>query len=308
MSEEVFQQNLDEKGGYRPGAVFVVKLLFREPAPLPADEAIVEVLARHVGAVEARPDDGVPPKLEGSPRMASFSAREFLAKFKDGQCPPLLSIWACSAFDGSKAGAFERSQMWDHRAERDAILDGCRYAAFATDMLAGALPPKERMRLDVGFLEALAELFPTCEGILVHSAGKLLTSADIRDFRGSLEDKFVKFAVNARFFNIQGGDDMLVDTLGMGLLYYPDLQYHFHGMDPNWVVGHAYNVASYILANDNPIKSGDPIDGVVDGRLSQDVMWRCRYEDALIQPPRPVIDIYMNEYAAGRREDRAETT
>ena len=45
-------------------------------------------------------------------------------------------------------------------------------------------------------------------------------------------------------------DHMLIDTVGMSTLFLPDLQYHFHGMDPNWVVNHAYNVASYILEHD----------------------------------------------------------
>ena len=93
----------------------------------------------------------------------------------------------------------------------------------------------------------------------------------------------------------------MVDTLGMGTLYLPDIQYHFHGMDPNWVVQHAYNIADYILSNDNPIKPGDSIDGIVNGRITQEVMWRCQYENALIQPMREVIDIYMNEYASGNR-------
>ena len=44
---------------------------------------------------------------------------------------------------------------------------------------------------------------------------------------------------------------MLVDTLGMSLLFLPDLQYHFRGLDPNLMVNHAYNTASYLLINDN---------------------------------------------------------
>ncbi|MCX4266714.1 MAG: DUF4261 domain-containing protein, partial [Firmicutes bacterium] len=55
-------------------------------------------------------------------------------------------------------------------------------------------------------------------------------------------------------------------------------------------------------ANDNPIKSGDTIDAIVNGQFSQSVQWRCQYENALIQPAREVIDIYMNEYAAGQRD------
>ncbi len=43
------------------------------------------------------------------------------------------------------------------------------------------------------------------------------------------------------------------------------LQYHFHSMNPNEVVNHAYNVLSYIYDNNNPIQNGDHIDGILDG-------------------------------------------
>ena len=94
---------------------------------------------------------------------------------------------------------------------------------------------------------------------------------------------------------------MLIDTVGMSTLFLPDLQYHFHGMDPNWVVNHAYNAASYILANDNPIEDGETVDGIVDGQMSREIQWKCRYEDSLIQPPRGVLDIHMGKYASGGR-------
>ena len=94
---------------------------------------------------------------------------------------------------------------------------------------------------------------------------------------------------------------MLIDTVGMSTLFLPDLQYHFHDMDPYWVVNHAYNVASYILANDYPIEDGETVDGVEDGKMSRDVQWKCRYEDALIQPPRGVLDICMGNFSSGSR-------
>ena len=72
-------------------------------------------------------------------------------------------------------------------------------------------------------------------------------------------------------------------------------------MDPNEVVNHAYNVLSYIYDNNNLIKNGDHIDGLVDGKMSQDVQWNVRYENSLIQPIREMIDINMREYAAGNR-------
>ena len=69
--------------------------------------------------------------------------------------------------------------------------------------------------------------------------------------------------MNVRFFTIQGGKDMLVDTLGMSLLFLPDLQYHFRGLDPSLIVNHAYNTALYLLINDNPIETGDTIGATI---------------------------------------------
>ena len=144
-------------------------------------------------------------------------------------------------------------------------------------------------------------MYPKCKAVDFRSSGKLFTAKAIREHNIPVESRFIYFAVNVRFFNIQGTEDMIVDSLGMNTLSMPDLQYHFHGMNPNWIVNHAYTVLSYIFDNENPIKSGDPIDSVVEGNISMEVMWKCEYEVALIGPEREVIDIYMNEYAAGTR-------
>ena len=58
---------------------------------------------------------------------------------------------------------------------------------------------------------------------------------------------------------------------------------------------------AYVLEHDNPIKDGETVDGVADGQMSREIQWKCRYEDALIQPPRGVLDIHMGEFAAGQR-------
>lgn len=102
-------------------------------------------------------------------------------------------------------------------------------------------------------------------------------------------------------FKMSQDEVMLIDTVGMNTLYLPDLQYHFHDVDPNWIVNHAYNVASYILENDNPIKSGETVDGIINGRMTRELQWKCQYEEALIQPMREVIDIHMGKYASGGR-------
>lgn len=292
MKEEngVFRQDLSQQE--EPGGVFIMKLLFREPVSHPEKDKITDVMKKHLGEVECFWHDE---------KGAGVAAKKYVAQFKEGPVPVQLMVTPCAAFDGSEIDDFQRSQMWDCQEDRERILSECHYQVFGTDMMAACLPARQRAELDMNFMEALVELYPDCEAVYFLNSGKLVLARDIRGHEIPNLDRFLRFAVNVRFFNIQGTEDMLVDTLGMGILFMPDLQYHFRGMDPNLVVNHAYCTASYILENDNPIKSGDPVDGVAEGEISPQVQWKARYEGALIQPVREVIDIYMNEYAAGQR-------
>lgn len=235
-----------------------------------------------------------------SENVAGFAPKKYEVEFKDGKMPPQLMITSCCDSAVDKIDEFTRSQMWDCMQDRDRILSECKFQVVATDMLAGAMEYKDRADMLMDYMEALVEIYPECEAILFPS-GKMFTAEAIRNHNIPREDRFIYFAVNVRFFNIQGTEDMMVDTLGMSTLFMPDLQYHFHGMDPNWVVNHAYNLLSYIYANDNPIKSGETVDGISDGKMDMSLQWKCHYEDALIQPARGVLDICMNEYAAGGR-------
>lgn len=216
--------------------------------------------------------------------------------------PVTLMISDCEEFVQSSIDDFRRSQMWNCMSDRDQILSECKYQIFANDMLGGGLPAKKRANMLMDYLEALVELYPQCEAVYNANSGKLIKADEIRKKEMTGIDRFIRYALNVRFFNVEGTKDSVVDTLGLSLLYIEDLQYHFHDMDPNWVVGHAYTVASYLLNNDNPMKDGDTVDGIRKGMIVQDIQWKCQYEDALIQPARVVIDVCMDEYAAGNRE------
>ena len=234
--------------------------------------------------------------------MCGFAALSHNAEFKDGKFHPQLMVMNCQEFQGTGfVDDFKLSQMWDCQEDRDRIFSECKYHILGVDMVSATLPAQERANLLMDFTDALAELFPTCEAFYFQNAGKLFLAKDVREHTVEGIDRFIRFGVNVRFFNVQGSDDMLIDTLGMGTLCLPDLQYHFHDMDPNWVVNHAYNVASYILEQDNPIEDDETIDGIADGSMSHNVQWKCRYEDSLIQPSRVVLDINMGNLAAGNR-------
>jgi hypothetical protein len=292
MSKEVFQQNLEDDKGHRPGGPFLIQMLFKQPVAMPDKAEMTAAIERHVGPVEC---------FCHNEKTAGFAALEHIAEFKDGKVPVQLMVMGCTNFTGEGFDAFLMSQMWDCQEDRERIFQECQYQVVAVDMLAAALPALERANLDADFLDALAELYPTCQAFYFQNCGKLFLAEDVRSHQLEGPDRFIRFGVNVRFFTIQDTEDMMVDTLGMNTLFLPDLQYHFHGMDPNWVVNHAYNVASYILENDNPIQDGETVDGIADGRMSQKVQWKCQYEDALIQPPRGVLDIHMGKYASGSR-------
>ncbi len=292
MSNKVLQQNQDDKKGPQPGDPYLVQMLFKEPVAMPDKEKMTAVMEEHIGAIECFCHDE---------KTAGFAALEHIMEFQEGKCPVQLMVMGCDKFEGEGFDNFLMSQMWDCQEDRERILKECKYKVVAIDMMSAALPALERANLDADFVEALAELYPTCEAFYFQNCGKLFLAEEVRSHQIEGSTRFIKFGVNVRFFNIDGTEDMLVDTVGMSTLFLPDLQYHFHGMNPDWVANHAYNMATYILEHDNPIKDGETVDGVEDGQMSWEIKWKCQYEDALIQPPREVLNINMGKYASGGR-------
>lgn len=286
----VFKQDLTEKE--KPGMIFVMHLLMKEKCKMPSKKKMTEIMQKHLGDVDCFSHDS---------KMAGFAPKKYKVEFKQGSMPPQLMVTECIEMKNYKIDDMTKSQMWDCENSED-ILSECKYQVIATDMLAGGMDYKDRAEMLMDYMEALVEMFPECVAVQFQTSGKMFEREKIVNHHIPREDRFIYFAVNVRFFNIQGTEDMLVDTLGMSTLFLPDLQYHFHGMNPNWVVDHAYNLLSYVYEHDAPIESGNTVDGILDGHMSQEVCWKCHYEEALIQPAREVLDICMNEYASGRRE------
>ncbi len=278
----------------RPGGVFMMQLLMKERCQMPSVERMTEALAGHLGRVEAVGNADV---------SAGFAAWDYQAQFQDGRVPVQLMISRCDEFQADKIDEMKRSQMWDCLDDRDRIFHECKYQVLAHDMLGGGLPSGVRANMLMDYLDALMELYPSCEAVYFLNSGKLILADEIRARELTGLKRFIRFAVNVRFFNVMGTEDSVVDTLGLSLLFIEDIQYHFHDMDPNWVVNHAYNMASYLLENDAPMKDGDTIDGIAAGQIVQDIQWKCHFENALIAPERAVLDVCMGEFAAGGRAE-----
>lgn len=287
---KVLKQDLSQEGP-RPGGIFIIKLLFEEACPLPSRKEFQSIMSKHLGKGD----------LPDSKESGLSYAADAYAKELDGKMmPPLLMVTEATAITQPVLDDFDRTQTWDC-PNAEEVLVACKYQIVAFDMMGFLLDYKERAELLVHFTEALLELFPGAVALLFETSKKLFARESIVNLNIPLSRKFIYYAVNVRFFNIEGKNEMLVDSLGMSTLELPDVQYHFKGLDPNAVVNHAYNILSYTYDENAPFEDGDVVDGLVDGVMSREVMWKVRYEDSLIQPLRPVLDVHTGEHAAGSR-------
>ncbi len=286
------QQDLSEEAKFE--ALFSIYLLFKEQGQRPTAEVLAQALSAAFGPVELVAD------VEGS--LTTFALPEHLVTYADEQKVPAQVLMADFApFDPASIDEMARSQLWD-QSDGQAILDECAYQLMISDFMAAGLDYPERCQVLTTWLETALGLFEDCVAVWVPASGKLLTRQQVLDDPMQGGDRFIYWAVNVRFFNIEGSSDKVIDTLGLYAIGLPDVQYHFHDLDPDQVVNHAYSTASYIFANNVPIKSGETIDGLWEGRIDPEVRWRCQYEMALIQPAREVLDICPGPFAAGGRQ------
>ena len=289
---QVFKQDLTDDS-VRPGGLFFVELLMPKQCDMPSRDTMVDVFTKHLGPVDC---------FSYGAESAGFAPQNYKVHYEDNDADisPTLMVTNCEKIDKPVLDDFERSQVWDC-PNVDELLDECQYRVFATDMLASGLEPKERADMLVKYVDALLELYPSCKAVVFGPSRKFLSRETIENHPDKEVTRFIYYAVNVRYFSIQGTDDMMVDTLGMSTLFYPDVQYHFHGMNPDEIVNHAYSVLYYIFEHDNPIDDGQTIAGLENGDMNPDIKWKVQYEDSLIQPVRTVIDINMGEYASGTR-------
>jgi len=277
------------------GHIFSFQMLFEEPCVLPDQKFFCAVMEKHLGSIDCFCyKDGI----------AGIAAKKYSKEIDGKNVPPFLNIAMGEIEPEKQFDIMVTSQMWDCSADdKKRILERCRYQIIATDMLSHALDRFERTEMLMDYLEALLELFPSCAGIYFMSSAKIILASLVAKKDVPREHRFIHYAVNRRFFNVSGTEDMVVDTQGMSIIGLPDLQYHFHDVDPNQIICHALNTIIYIFGNDeHHIKPGDTIDGITDGIIDSAKQWKCQYEDSLIQPLRMVIDINIGENASGNRE------
>jgi hypothetical protein len=86
-----------------------------------------------------------------------------------------------------------------------------------------------------------------------------------------------------------------MDTLGLAPLGLPDAQCHFLALDRGEVAGLLLELARYMTDEGAVIADGDTVPGLDDSTFT------CHVEDALVDPPREVIDLEPPAPHAARR-------
>lgn len=297
MSDKILDQDLTQKAPDRP-QMLMAQLLFREKPQIADVNALKSALERLVGEVE---------NISDKPEMPMFSVPKYKAVFKDTpQGMPVLANYLLEQeFDAKSNQNIDelmRSQFWDVRNGAE-IIDSAKWCVGVFSMMSAGLHYKEQAELFLAQVDAALQCYPTCEAIYVVQSGKLTTPEQFEDCkRFDLAGRFIRLAVNARFFNISGTEDKIVDTLGLYVFGAADVQVHFRGINPDFVVNYVYNIASYQFDNEFPVKSGETLDSIgADGSMQWEPQWKAQYEDSLIQPVRPVLDVNCGEFAAGNR-------
>lgn len=207
-------------------------------------------------------------------------------------------IWdAPEAFAQQRISDFNRGQFWNIK-NANGLLAGCSHMVRLQAVSKQGIDYKQHGKMLVQLIEAALQVYPSCIAVYTPASGRLVTAEQVQGNPARGGDRFLYLCVNTRFFSISGtNSDMMMDTVGLHLLGLPDVQYHFHSIDPNKLMKHAYSVASLLYTMGAMMRDEETIDGMDEGGITREIRWKFQYEHALIEPPRIVMAIQPGEYA-----------
>lgn len=262
----------------------LVAELWFDAAPDLTDPGLLATLRTLSPGAEVQQDSVVVPYLGRQVEAGERSTGS-------GSDRPLLTV----VLPGSPLGEGGKtlpsvSQTWDW-PEAEEALTRARASVLVTEMFADGHPAQDR----VAALTAVVAALVAATGPVAVSWP---TSQRVSD-PAALVTPGLAGLLNVRLFSVSDDEDELVmDTLGLAPLGLPDVQCHFRDLDPGELALVLYSTASYLFDEGDVIADGDTISGP-----QGEEHWRCRHEDALVGPPRTVLDVDPGEpYAAGRRD------
>ena len=265
--------------------VFKAVMLFREPVDLPDRKTIMGAMKKYTSAVRWK---------TGNKEKAMFSA---WGNRLDAGPPAMMIVHSCKDFRGDSFNPLQLHMMMEIGEEdRDRILQECRYQVVAEEGVLNELSARLQANLAGNFLDALADLYPTCQAFYFPCTGKLIRPDELRTHQVKGLLRYLYFCVNLRCFKKE--EEIVADTLGMHLLHLPDVQFYFHSFPANYVLECAQGTARVMLEQGKELPDGAALPSVrKDGEFDMNHRWKCNYEEALIGPRRRVLNVSMGEYA-----------
>lgn len=214
---------------------------------------------------------------------------EVTMALEHGTVPLLTAVLTGSGLDSEDKSLPDVSQTWDWAEAGDA-LDRCTGSVLVTELLASVFPPQQRVAGLRAVVRVLVE--QTRPTAIFWPSSQRVTDPATFDADG------LDGVINVRFFSVgSDGGAMLMDTLGLDLFELPDVQCHYRDFNPGDVATMLFNTAVYVFAVGDVIDDGHTISG-----LQGDEHFVVRHEEALVGPPRTVLDVDLGDpYAAGAR-------
>ena len=208
---QVFKQDLTDDS-VRPGGLFFVELLMPAQCDIPDRDTMVEVFTKHLGPVDC---------FSYGAESAGFAPQNYKVHYEDNDAdiPPTLMVTIVRKSTNLCSMILSVVRFGDC-PNVDELLDECQYRVFATDMLASGLEPKERADMLVKYVDALLELYPSCKAVVFGPSRKFLSRESIENHPDKEVTRFMYYAVNVRYFSIQGTNDMMVDSVGMSTIIF----------------------------------------------------------------------------------------
>jgi hypothetical protein len=269
--------------------MYSVDLLYQQPPVLPP-RTLLEALQARCPGLE-------PLNRDPSPEMLAYVQTRHLVRYRDHRVPAQLLVIPGRRERDAVRIEDSIQQSWTQRNARE-LVSAAPHVVFVSDMMASGLPYKERLDVFLHALSAILEVVP-CQAIHWRVSQQILTPDRFLDSRiGRKGHSLFAGPLNVRFFDSGHATvEKLADTMGLAALGLPDLQCHFHGLDPDQVVRFLYDLALYVFENGDVIESGHSVSGLDHGEE-----WTCRREEALVPPRRVVLDVNPGPlFAAGDR-------
>lgn len=265
--EDMPMQQDEERLENVPG-MLIVRLLFNE-RPVVDPDSILEQMKTRIGNTE----------VGGKGNTVIFSFPDIQVHFSDAVIPAQCALLISDELAAIPEEAFRQNWHWPEAAE---VITGYKHEIMLSNLMSGTLEYKTQFEIFMNFVAAVTAITSPL-AIYSVNAQKIIQPEAAVNFNG---DHYLAVLTNVRLFNLEGREEILMDTVGLSKFGLPDLQCMSGAYDANSIAGVLWNYLYYIFENGDVIESGNTLQGIEPGSK-----WKCTRSPALVGPDRVVLNI-----------------